>query len=245
MRPGFDRIVFHNDATVRKNGDLTRLIHEVEAMEYVKSHTSVPMPMILQTSLGERVGTEGFFIMQRLPGIPLDVAWPMMTDESKFNTVEQLRFYIQQLHALTPPAVDSPKVGSVSGGPPFDHRLSNRNDIVPFASVSQFHDFLVVPIEESQWPEWAPRYRRRLSDRHRSHFAHGDLGWDNILVDDSNGDVIGILDWEMAGVWPEWWEFRQALSGPRCNRPWWRDILGQIMKEYPKETNADMHIERF
>lgn len=39
-------------------------------------------------------------------------------------------------------------------------------------------------------------------DPHLFHFAHGDFSAANILVDPETGQVIGIIDWEMAGFRP-------------------------------------------
>lgn len=58
------------------------------------------------------------------------------------------------------------------------------------------------------------------------------------------GKVNGILDWEMAGFWPQWWEYRKALFGSRC-RPWWLELLKEITPEYPEETETDMELEMF
>lgn len=83
-----------------------------------------------------------------------------------------------------------------------------------------------------------------LPNIHRIIFAHADISWENILVDPATGTVTGILDWEMAGFWPEWWAYRKALCGAR-GQPWWINVLKEIMREYQRETDADMDLEMF
>lgn len=41
-------------------------------------------------------------------------------------------------------------------------------------------------------------------------FTHGDIKHHNILVDE-DGHITGLLDWESAGWYPEFWEYTTAL----------------------------------
>ena len=219
-------------------------------MEYARRHTSIPIPAIRKVGLDDRSDdADGYILMERLPGIQLGEAWPDMSSEARSEAVRQLRSYMEQLHNVCPSSGggggDPEWIGSVSGGPAFDHRLSNMFTCGPFASVADFHDFLVAPVKECPRPDWVAKYRSQLPDTYGICFAHADLSWENILVDPLTGHVNGILDWEMAGFWPEWWEYRKALFGSRC-QPWWTALLRQIMvAEYPKETDVDMELEMF
>ena len=114
----------------------------------------------------------------------------------------------------------------------------------PFSTVSEFHDFLVAPVRNCPRPERADKYRRLLPDSHGIVFSHADISWENILVERTTGDVTGIVDWEMAGFWPNWWEYRKALFAARDEK-WWRDIVMQVMQEYSTETETDMELEMF
>ncbi|WWC70802.1 uncharacterized protein I206_104754 [Kwoniella pini CBS 10737] len=47
--------------------------------------------------------------------------------------------------------------------------------------------------------------------------CHGDLGWQNIMVDPESGQIKAIIDWEFAGFWPieiegEYWRRRGTAS---------------------------------
>ena len=63
-------------------------------------------------------------------------------------------------------------------------------------------------------------------------FTHGDLRQQNIVV--KEGVVTGIIDWELAGRYPEYWEYCRAL----CVWHWqydWGDFLSQILRPYYSE----------
>ncbi|KAH7375151.1 kinase-like domain-containing protein [Plectosphaerella cucumerina] len=241
--PATSRITLESPDTVRRWGDSARLRREVEAMTYVQQNTSIPVPAILEVCLDDESDEDKCWIlMERLPGHQLGTAWPEMGEEAQSETIRQLRSFLSQMHQLRPSGPAT--IGSVSGGPAYDHRLSNMRTCSPFASVAEFNDFLVSPVRQCPRPEWVAKYRNQLPDTHGVRFSHADLSWENILVDTPMGKVTGILDWEMAGFWPDWWEYRKALFGSR-SRPWWVEVLKQVMTEYPKETEVAMELEMF
>ncbi|KAH8684345.1 kinase-like domain-containing protein [Tricladium varicosporioides] len=237
------RLAYESPETVRKRGNTFRLRREVEAMNYVQSHTSIPIPPILDIHLKtDEDKEESWILMKQLPGCQLGKAWPTMSESAQAYTIRQLKSYFEELHRLHPS--DPGWIGSCSKGPAYDHRLNNMFTVGPFASISEFHDFLVAPVRNCPRPEWVAKYRNLLPDSHNIIFAHADVSWENILVDPATGNVTGILDWEMAGFWPDWWEYRKALFGSR-SQLWWINILKEIIQAYPSETEADMELEMF
>lgn len=129
-------------------------------------------------------------------------------------------------------------------GPAYDHRLNNGRPCGTFASVREFHDFLVAPVKQCPYPHLAAKFRASFSDDHRVHFAHADLSYDHVMVDPVTGAVTGILDWEMAGFWPEWWEYRKALFCSRQRR-WWTDVVREIMPCYQRDLEAEGALDMF
>ncbi|ROT41239.1 kinase-like protein [Sodiomyces alkalinus F11] len=239
------RLIFEGPHTVRKVGEAFLIRREAEAMDYVKKNTSIPIPTVLRVHLDDASnGKSSWILMQRLSGLELGTAWPQMDDDARSETICQLRSYLEQLHRLRPATAVVGRIGSASGGPAWDHRLSNMSTCGPFESVAEFHDFLVAPVRQCPRPELVAKYRSQLADTYDVCFAHADLSWENILVDVSTGQIQGILDWEMAGFWPEWWEYRKALFGSRSQQ-WWRHILKEVMVERTRETEIDMELEMF
>ncbi|OBR10586.1 Phosphotransferase [Colletotrichum higginsianum IMI 349063] len=143
-RRATSRVTFESAEQVRKWGRSWRLRREVEAMAYVRRKTSIPVPAIIDVCLDDDPEKEDcWFVMERLPGCQLGTAWPEMDDKARSETIRQLRSYLDELHQLR--HSDPGFIGSVSGGPSYDHRLTNMRTCGPFASVAEFHDFLVAP----------------------------------------------------------------------------------------------------
>ncbi|KAH6620891.1 kinase-like domain-containing protein [Chaetomium sp. MPI-SDFR-AT-0129] len=237
------RLTFEGPDTVRKHGVSWRLRREVEAMEYVRRHTSTPIPTIIEVHFDtEDEQSPGWILMERIAGVELGGAWPEMSEAARAETMRQLHSFFEQLHQLRPKG--TMWIGSCSRGPAYDQRLDNRFGCGPFPTVGEFHDFLVAPVKNCPRPELAAKFRGQLPDTHEIRFAHADFSWENVLVDPETGHVNGILDWEMAGVWPEWWEYRKALFGAR-SQLWWMDVLKEIMAVYPGETEVDMCLEMY
>lgn len=99
-------------------------------------------------------------------------------------------------------------------------------------------------MKQCPYPHLAAKFRASFSGDHRVHFAHADLSYDHVMVDPVPGAVTGILDWEMAGFWPEWWEYRKALFCSRQRR-WWIDVVREIMPCYQRDLEAEGALDMF
>jgi aminoglycoside phosphotransferase len=80
----FERIVYDSTETVRKHKQTFRLRREVEAMNYVQTYTSIPIPAVFETHFEEE---EWWILMKRLPGCQLGESWTKMTESAKAQTV--------------------------------------------------------------------------------------------------------------------------------------------------------------
>lgn len=67
------------------------------------------------------------------------------------------------------------------------------------------------------------------SHKHKIVFTHGDFRPANIIVRD--GHVAAILDWELAGWYPEYWEFAKAFYIENFTTDWATYVL-DILKPY-------------
>jgi aminoglycoside phosphotransferase len=93
------RLTFEDDNTVRKRGPAWRLRREVEAMEYVRRNTSLPIPAIIEVhSDMESEKESSWVLMERIPGLELGVAWPTMSENARSETIRQLRSFFEQLY---------------------------------------------------------------------------------------------------------------------------------------------------
>ncbi|KAI9894691.1 MAG: hypothetical protein M1814_002047 [Vezdaea aestivalis] len=209
-------------------------------MKFIRANTSVPVPLIRDYYINK--DAVSWMLMERVDGSSLDSAWPELSQEAQMITISDLHGYFGQLQQLQPTRVGW--IGSCEGGPAYDHRLNNGFPCGPFESVSDFHDFLVAPIKRCPKPELALKYRPRLKDDHSVHFVHSDFAPEHVFVDQKTGRVTGIIDWEMAGFWPGWWEYRKARYGYLYMK-WWVDLVDKIMPIFMEELDVDQDLECF
>lgn len=178
------RIKYDSSCSVRKHGS------DAKAIAFLCEHTSIPVPKVLRIQLS---GDDNWILMQRIPGTRLDLAWPSMDLDARRKTVTLLRSYMNQLRNMRPP--NPGWIGSISKGPAYDHRLNNGFRCGPFTSLSEFHDYLVALVKDCPHPELSITYRKAFSDDYKIIFAHADISYENILVNQRSGDITGILDW--------------------------------------------------
>lgn len=243
------------EKTIRKRGAKYRIAREVEAIQFVATHTSLPVPRILEHRLvDDNKPSSSWMLMEKLPGTELAKAWEKMSSDAQATTIKELKAYFEELHTLRPPveentqegeAVPAAWIGSVSKGPCYDHRITNLHEVGPFPSIKEFHDLLVEPVGNVSSEEQA-RYRALLPDEDEIVFVNADVHGENILVDPETGRVTGIIDWEFAGFWPRWWEYRKAMCCAR-RETWWFPLVKQVFVHscYPEATEADEELEYF
>lgn len=70
--------------------------------------------------------------------------------------------------------------------------------------------------------------------KHGIVFTHGDLRPANIIVKD--GRVTAIIDWEMAGWYPDYWEFAKAFYLEMFANDWASHLLGVLTPYYQEQV---------
>ena len=219
---------------------------EARTIQFVATHTTIPVPIIRQII---RIEDEKrlYLIMDHAKGQPLDRLWQGMSDSTQSKVLDQLRGYIGQLRALTPPTPEL--VASSTGGQLWEPSRIGLKLFGPFENHEQFHTFLRAghPLElfDRTDSEWMGLVHHTHSQKYVSKFTHGDLAPRNIMCK-RDGTITCILDWETSGWFPEYWEYTKAHYAPRCDENWVSQI-GSITGEYPEElaceNNAHVHID--
>lgn len=94
----------------------------------------------------------------------------------------------------------------------------------PFPDEEAFNTFIL------DFPPTTPKaisagLATRLRCDHGVVFTHGDLSQHNILVQDNT--IVGLIDWEFAGWFPEYWEYIKFFERPTPHRDWfdYADII--------------------
>ncbi|KAI1906938.1 hypothetical protein LOZ52_006353 [Ophidiomyces ophidiicola] len=210
-------------------------LSELEAIEYVRTNTTIPVPAIYKV-YGK--GDYRDVVLERLPGHDLAHAWRSLTAKQKSEIVKELAGYVSQLRQLQPPKKGV--VGSPSLGPGYDHRLGGQR-FGPF-NLTDFHNYVRRSVDLESWKardESVSQVHNR-SNTYATKFTHADLSPSNIIVAD--GKILGIIDWEFGGWFPEYWEYTKIYFG---FRDWRKDFYSEVESAftvYPEELDAEQAI---
>lgn len=165
----------------------------------------------------------------------LDGFKPTIDDLDATHIMDDLRQALAELRAIHSPG--DGRVCGIDGGPLIWSRcLGNREILPPVESVPAFHQIL---LDNVAWRTRMPRImeiaRPVLDKPHRICFTHSDLNASNILVKD--GRLAGIVDWEFAGWYPEYWEYTMLRMQNLHLKPleaFWEDV-GTFNGQYEEE----------
>ena len=126
---------------------------------------------------------------------------------------------------MAPPgSVDA--VQGTDGGKLYDMRLTGGvAEFSPFDSVRDFHSFLRdgIHVSPEQIPEVNELVEKHENTRFTTCFIHGD-------------DIVGIVDWDTAGWYPQYWEYTIAYNVNPCNA-FWKPEVGKFLAEDPDAAN--------
>ncbi|KAJ5442169.1 kinase-like protein [Penicillium cf. griseofulvum] len=245
------RLVIEWDASwVTKSGFGVRSA-EAEAMKLVSKNTEVPVPEVLFTDFSAdeaKMETEteesskpnfhapkGLIAMTIIPGIPLQKKWDSLDDEAKESICLQLWDLISKIRNIArPQELEGPYQCAADGSPSHDPMLEDlQNPVRPLTNDLD----LRARIYERYLRCGGSRYKNQLLDMlprsERSAFTHADIAPRNVMVDEQNM-VTGILDWESAGWYPDYWEYAQIM------RPaFWGDWSVWMEKTAPQRWDLE------
>ena len=244
FRKRYGDLLFLNNSICVKYGTRVDLA-EAATLDYVGRHTSIPAPRV-HCAFDHDGKT--YIVMKKLPGHMLAHKWHERSKESQQRILKQLKDMIDQLRALPSPFGDA--VANVDGGSLTDPRLPGL-DIVypiptssrfgPFDNTRDFHRWLRRPVLEVP-DKCSSKTADMINEQEKSDWGspvltHGDLSSLNILVD---GDkVTGIVDWEISGWYPYYWEYTTAMQGTPRNL-FWRDFIDSFLTPYPTELKMEL-----
>jgi serine/threonine protein kinase len=212
-------------------------VTEAETMRYIAKNTSIPIPKVQRVW---KCGDTTFITMDFLPGNELQSEWRIMSDATKLWVVEQLKGYVGQLRALKP-AVEG-GVMSVTGGPLRDGSRVGLRPFGPFQSHDDFHSFLrgSSPLEVYETVGGCEKFIHSHRQRYTTKFSHGDLAPRNVLVK-RDGTITGLIDWDSAGWFPEYWEYTKANFTPYAPNDW-VERIGEIVGNYDEQLYGERQL---
>ncbi|KAJ5789196.1 uncharacterized protein N7518_006207 [Penicillium psychrosexuale] len=229
------RVVFADSETVAKFGHGVRLA-EAEALHLASTRTTIATPRLLSAYILDGVG---YIIMSYEVGESLGKYWDRVSKVEQSRVLEQLRDYVNQMREIP-----GDFIGGVDGSPCRDGVFeAGYGDYTsysygPYPSEESFDEGMIQALRdrlpskvlegehdiESDFfnSEYMLYQTVRGLKNHKILFTHGDLHAGNILVR-TDGTVV-LLDWGLAGFWPEYWEFYRAMHNPPWRASWDRMV---------------------
>ncbi|TFK33826.1 kinase-like domain-containing protein [Crucibulum laeve] len=179
---------------------------EAETLAYVAEHTSIPVPKVRRACCSDEIT---YIVMDLVDGVELSSVWYKMSGIAKRRVIDQLKDYLAQLRSLKPPTNGA--IASVNSGPLRDIPRVGVGQFGPFANQDEFHHFLRAGCSLDMFKdmEGGHNFINTYTQQYEIKFTHGDLAPRNIMVK-KDGTVTGLIDWDCAGWYPEYWEYTKA-----------------------------------
>lgn len=201
------------------------------AMRLARKRTSAPVPWIIKTIIPENENEYGIISMEFVEGETLEEAWPSMVDQDKKNVLAQLKDFMYQVHQ-----VEGEFIGSVDKSVYKDQLFSNReHDYGPFQDEDAFCKGIAQSpraCDANSFTQIAINMVNSIPKSEHVVLTHGDFVPRNILVR-NGGNVAAIVDWEMAGFYPEYWEYAKAHLFTDYEHPWRVErAVDQVLEPY-------------
>ena len=217
-------VIQYNLLSVAKSGAGVQPT-EARAMELVSDHTSVPVPEVFFFSFSSNHGS---IHMSLIPGCPLEDKWDGLDEANKEFVCRQTWDLISKIREIPRPEElqNGPFQCSADGSLSKDPMLMDLNFRSPKALMNG-HDVRDRIYERYLYFN-GRRFEGQLLDMlplsETSVFTHADIAPRNIMVDEQN-NITGILDWEFAGWYPDYWEYTQLFRPAVKCRDWpvWMD----------------------
>ena len=226
---------------------------EALATEFVRRHTTVPVPKVLDviydTFIGKAFHGKSFImITKEIPGRPLYGVSPKFrihtaTPEQKEIFKNTLFDWLTQLRSIPPPHPH--KISGFLGGGLRSYRIESGIRAGPYKNPAELHrqNFCGARADVPGMAEDPIRMQRLIDERpnkkYRICLTHGDLQPHNLLVDDA-GRPCGLVDWECASWMPEYWEHTYALRMYLLRDEDWSGIWRSMFPEYEDDLDVEL-----
>jgi aminoglycoside phosphotransferase (APT) family kinase protein len=192
----------------------------------VERLTSIPAPRAIDVLETPRFS---YLLMTCVPGRPIGRMLDTMTDEQIKQVVLDLKGYVSELREI-PNKARKFQICNSNGGGILDWRIpDSQREELRFRTEAEFNKYLTDPF----WDDIRRQAAISHDVRHDIVFTHGDLNPRNILAE--NGKITGIVDWENAGWFPEYWEYTKAHYSVRSVIRWLADVVDRVFEGYRNE----------
>ncbi|KAF5676556.1 kinase-like domain-containing protein [Fusarium heterosporum] len=206
---------------------------EVEMMRFVRNNTSIPVPNVQNAYKDEKTG-KVVIVMDYVEGRTLKEAWPDLNETEKESVLLQLRDYMAELHTFK-----GDFIGCIDGSACNDQYFNDKpEDFGPYKTEEEFNQGIVKAMKAqgmaSGFVEWRCSVWLSVMKGHDIVLTHGDFDPRNIIIQE--GRVAAILDWELSGYYPSYWEYGKSMLRPEWESEWHKSkAIDKILKPYHKE----------
>lgn len=215
---------------------------EYSALEYLRKY----LPNFPSPKPHGLIKLSDYYLMfmSYVPGSDLEKVWPQLDTAQKRSVSTQLNTLFLELRSL--PYPKNKPLGGLQGQGCKDGRRGLRVSSKPIMNVNDFEDFVFT----SGFRDTTQLYTRFLQGvcppiPYKPIFTHGDVRPANIMVDRTVSEewkVVGIVDWERAGFYPEYWESVKLTNNLSHSEGWdWYDYLPDCLhpRRYPERWFLD------
>ncbi|PNP75959.1 hypothetical protein FNYG_10819 [Fusarium nygamai] len=198
---------------------------EAETMRFIRANTSIPVPEVQNAYRDDTTG-HTVIIMDYVEGKMLKDAWPAYSDAERESVISQLRGFKGDF------------IGCIDGTACNDQYFcEDPEGYRPYKTEQDFNQGILKAMKrdnENGFTEWRCTVWLSVMKDHDIVLTHGDFDPRTILV---QGDkVVAILDWEMSGHYPTYWEYEKALLRPEWESAWSRSkAVDKILKPFHNE----------
>lgn len=181
----------------------------------------VPAPLLIDT-FQDHDGSS-ILIMTQVPGVSARTVFYRMTYQERRQLADDLGAALAQIRRI--PNRSSHLFTGVSKDRSHGSKIYDMH--VGYEACGPFETELEwnISMTGGKVELWSSYHPKAVLSENKSVFTHADLHLHNIFVD--GGKLSGIIDWEISGFYPEYWEFSKAMNAglnPDLSHPIHRQI---------------------
>jgi len=214
---GTVKVLLFDDELILKTGSRVSRSEEI-ALRLVKNHTGVPVPEVYSSHYFE---DKGHLCMSYIPGKPLHESWDRLDNGTKERLCHEIWATVEKLRQIPKPKELQHLFLCLADG-------SNSQDVLvaDLPEPQRLLDDQAVRnrIYERYYEFCGRKYEKELPDMlpraEASVFTHGDIAPRNIMFDWETQQITGVIDWECAGWYPEYWEYANIFKPARDHKDW-------------------------
>ncbi|CAO2658138.1 Nn.00g073980.m01.CDS01 [Neocucurbitaria sp. VM-36] len=207
---------------------------ELRSLQIVQKYTHIPAPKGIDAI---QYRGSSYLLMTGLHGCGIGQRLSTMTDIQLDAAAQDLKDYLAELRRIPNNTGSQFSICNPLGDGILDWRIGDsQRKQLRFHDETEFNQFLTtdLPLDE----DTCRQISKSHGVKHDIVFTHADLNLRNILVDEM-GRISGIVDWECAGWYPEYWEHSKMHFTVRNTPRWIADVVDQIFPAYRDELNVE------